>query len=148
MLEIKYKNILDNELKNTINAVFTEYALSCGISSKFQDFCFLDFDNSKLAGILSGYTCYKEVHVKNLAVIKDYRHKGIGLKLMQTLNDYFKDKPFENINLTTYAFQALDFYKKCGYKIEFIRRCQSDSRLDRYYLIKYLKEDEGLKVSF
>lgn len=89
MLDIKYTNILDDELKNTINAVFTEYALSCGISSKYQDFCFLAFDNSKLAGILSGYTCYKEVHVKNLAVIKDYRHKGIGLKLMQTLEDHF-----------------------------------------------------------
>ena len=40
MLEIKYKNILDDELKNIINAVFTEYALSCGYLQNIKIFVF------------------------------------------------------------------------------------------------------------
>ena len=40
---------------------------------------------------------------------------------MEAVENHFKDKNFENINLTTYEFQAPEFYKKCGYKVEFIR---------------------------
>ena len=58
--------------------------------------------------------------------------------LVKTVENYFKDKEFENINLTTYGFQALDFYKKCGYEVEFVRKNKKDSKLDKYFLVKYL----------
>ena len=59
---------------------------------------------------------------------------------MQTIEDYFKDKGFENINLTTYGFQAPEFYKKCGFNVEFIRKNKENPKLDKYYLVKYFWE--------
>ena len=58
-------------------------------------------------------------------------------KLIQTVEDYFKNKGFENINLTTYGFQAPEFYEKCGFKIEFIRENKENPKLNKYYLVKY-----------
>ena len=58
-------------------------------------------------------------------------------KLIQTVEDYFKNKGFENINLTTYGFQAPEFYKKCGFKVEFIRENKEKPKLNKYYLVKY-----------
>ena len=46
-------------------------------------------------------------------------------------------KGFENINLTTYGFQAPEFYKKCGFEVEFIRKNKENPKLDKYYLVKY-----------
>ena len=50
-----------------------------------------------------------------MIIIDEYRNKHIGSKLVQTVEEYFKEKGFENINLTTYGFQAPEFYKKCGF---------------------------------
>ena len=58
--------------------------------------------------------------------------------LVKAVEDYHKDKNFENINLTTYGFQAPEFYKKCGYEIEFIRKNKDNSKLDKYFFVKYL----------
>ena len=49
----------------------------------------------------------------------------------------FKNKEFENINLTTYEFQATEFYKKCGFEIEFVRKNKENPKLNKYYLVKY-----------
>ena len=48
---------------------------------------------------------------------------------------------FENINLTTYGFQAPEFYQKCGYRVEFIRRNKENPKLDKYYFVRYLKNN-------
>ena len=37
--------------------------------------------------------------------------------MLKAIEDHFKDKGFDNINLTTYAFQAPEFYKKLGYAL-------------------------------
>ena len=69
--------------------------------------------------------------------IEEYRNQNIGSKLIKTVENYFKNKGFENINLTTYGFQAPEFYKKCGFKIEFIRENKENSKLNKYFLVKY-----------
>lgn len=56
---------------------------------------------------------------------------------METVENYYKNKGYENINLTTYGFQALEFYKKCGFKVEFIRKSKENPKLNKYYLVKY-----------
>ena len=56
---------------------------------------------------------------------------------METVEEYFRNKGFENINLTTYAFQAPEFYKKCGFKVEFVRENKDNPKLNKYFLVKY-----------
>ena len=77
------------------------------------------------------------MHISDLIVLEQYRNKHIGSKLMETVESYYKNKEFENINLTTYEFQATEFYKKCGFEIEFIRKNKENPKLNKYYLVKY-----------
>ena len=72
-----------------------------------------------------------------MIVVEEYRKQHIGRKLIETVENYFKNKGFENINLTTYGFQAPEFYKKCGFELEFIRESKEDSKLNKYFFIKH-----------
>jgi len=57
------------------------------------------------------------------------------------VEEYFKDDGFNNINLCTNEFQAPKFYKKCGYKLEFIRKNERNSKLNKYFYVKFLNKN-------
>lgn len=114
-----------------------EYAAKNDTICNYKPFAFIARDDDKFVGIITGNSYYKEVHISDLIIIEEYRKKSIGSKLVKAVEEYFKDKNFENINLTTYGFQAPKFYKKCGFEIEFIRKNKENSKLDKYYLVKY-----------
>ena len=51
---------------------------------------------------------------------------------MKKVEELFKNKDFDNYNLTTYEFQAPKFYEKMGYKLEYIRKNNKNSKLNKY----------------
>lgn len=138
MIEIEFKNKIDNEVYDIIGDEFNKYANENKISCDYKSFAFIAKENNKIVGVLTGHSYYKEIHVEDLVVLKEYRKNHIGFNLMKSMEDYFKNKDFENINLTTYEFQAPEFYEKCGYTVEFIRMNKLDSKLNKYFLIKYM----------
>ena len=77
----------------------------------YTPFNFVAKDDNKVVGIITGKSYYKEVHISDLIVLEEYRGNDLGTKLVKTVEDYYKGKGFENINLTTYEFQAPEFYK-------------------------------------
>lgn len=137
MLNIEYKDSLNDNLCNMIDSEFNKYAEKNSVICNYKSFNFIAKDNEKIIGIITGHSYYKEVYISNLIIFDEYRNKRIGTKLIKTVEDYFKDKGFENINLTTYDFQAPEFYKKCGFKVEFIRENKENSKLNKYFLVKY-----------
>lgn len=137
MIEIEYKENLDEEIYTMIDAEFNEFAKKNGVICNYKSFAFVAKEGNKIIGIITGNSYYKEVHISDLIVLEHYRNKHIGSKLMETVEIYYKNKGFENINLTTYGFQAPEFYKKCGFEIEFIRKNQENPKLNKYYLVKY-----------
>lgn len=88
-------------------------------------------------GILTAYTAYSEIYIDDLWVHRQYRKKGYGTQLLTYLEQHFTDKGFHNINLVTSAFQAPDFYSKCGYELEFIRKNITNPQLSKYFFVKY-----------
>nr|WP_277604336.1 GNAT family N-acetyltransferase [Aeromonas sp. MR19] len=109
------------------------------IEINFKSFSFtLSDEKGEVFGVLSAYTAYSEIYVEDLWVDESLRQKGYGRKLLQTLEDYFDGKGYNNINLVTNEFQAPLFYKKCGYDIEFVRVNKSNSKLTKTFFIKYL----------
>lgn len=46
----------------------------------------------------------------------------IGTLLINTLEKYYENCGFDNINLCISEFQAPIFYEKLGFKLEFIRK--------------------------
>ena len=117
---------------------FTKYALKNGIDTAYVEYCFVAKDEGKIAGVIQGHAYYKEVHIGDLIVMEEYRKSGVGSLLVKAVEEAFKDDNREQINLTTYGFQALEFYKKLGYEVEYVRK-NKDENLTKYFLIKYIK---------
>ncbi len=112
MINIEYKEKLDEELYKILDNEFNIYATKNNIICDYIPFSFIAKENDNIIGIITGHSYYKEVYISDLIIFEKYRNRHIGSKLMERVEDYFKDKNFENINLTTYAFQAPEFYKK------------------------------------
>ena len=66
----------------------------------------------------------------------NYEHAPLpGEAVLADYEDAFKGKGYEKIALTTFGFQAPEFYKKLGYEVEFIRE-DKDPKLNKYFYIK------------
>lgn len=137
MLNIEYIENADKGLYNLMDNEFNKFAIKNGVTCNYKSFNFVAKEEDKIVGIIMGHSYYKEVYIDDLIVLEEYRNKHIGTKLIETVENYFKNKEFENINLTTYKFQAPEFYKKCGFKIDFIRENKENPKLNKYYLVKY-----------
>ena len=136
MIEIEYKENLDGQFYKMIDEEFEKYAMKNDITCNYKPFNFIAKEEDKIIGIITGHSHYKEVHIGGLIVLEEYRNKHIGTKLVEEVEKYFANKGFENINLTTYEFQAPEFYKKCGFEVEFIRENKQNKKLNKYFLVK------------
>lgn len=138
MLNIEYIENPDENLYNNIDNEFNKFAQKNGVICNYESFAFCAKENNQLVGIIAGHSYYKEVHINDLIVFEQYRNKHIGSKLLETVENFYKNKGFENINLSTYNFQAPEFYKKCGFKPEFIRENKNNPKLTKYFFVKYI----------
>lgn len=139
MIDIEYIENADKRLYKLMDNEFNKFAIKNGVTCNYKSFNFVAKEDDKIVGIIMGHSYYKEVYIDDLIVLEEYRNKHIGTKLIETVENYFKNKGFENINLTTYKFQAPEFYKKCGFKVDFIRENKENPKLNKYYLVKYFK---------
>ena len=88
-----------------------------GINVNYSEFAMVISNEKNIVfGVLNAYTVYAEIYVDDLWVDTAYRGQGYGKKLIQALENHFKGQGFNNINLVTSAFQAPEFYKKCGFE--------------------------------
>ena len=139
MINIEYKEELDEKYYKIIDTEFNKFATKNDVECNYKAFSFIAKEDDKFIGIITGNSYYKEVHISDLIILEEYRNKQIGSKLIQTVEEYYNNKRFENINLTTYGFQAPEFYKKCGFKVEFIRENKENPKLNEYFLVKYFE---------
>ncbi len=91
--------------------------------------CYLAKENDKIIGLIMGYIrtydeydyldykCPKSGEISELIVSKKTRSKGIGQKLMNKMEYYFKSVGCEYIYIDVFAYNktAIEFYKKQGY---------------------------------
>ena len=133
---MEIKRVSDNDrIDEFINSEFSNYASDCGVDLNYEDFCFIAEDDGEIAGVIIGRAYYNEVHIGDLIVGKDYRRAGIGSRLVAAVEDAYKGKGYEKIALTTFGFQAPEFYKKLGYDLEFVRE-DRDPKLSKYFYLK------------
>ena len=125
----------DDRICEFTDIEFSNYATDCNVELNFEEFCFVAEDNGNIAGVIIGRAYYNEIHIGDLVVGKEYRRDGIGSKLVNAVEDAYKGKGYEKIALTTFGFQAPEFYKKLGYELEFIRQ-DNDSKLSKYFYLK------------
>lgn len=97
--------------------------------------------STNVVGALTAYTAYSEIYVDDIWVDPTHRKAGLGRKLLEALESHFKGKGYNNINLVTSQFQAPDFYKKCGFEIEFVRQNKFNPQLTKFFFIKYFDDE-------
>ena len=115
-----------------------DYAVKHGVNVDFKPFSFVLYNEKEdVIGMMEAFSSYSCIHIQDLWIDASYRGKGLGRQLLKTLEQHFEGKGFNNINLVSCAFQAPEFYEKCGYQIEFIRKNKLNPKLDITFLIKY-----------
>lgn len=128
---------LSEQLEELMEEEFTKEEKKYNVCCNYTPYSFVASENGDVLGIITGYTSYEEVYIDDLIVIDKYRGNDIGTKLVKKVENYFKGKGFNNINLCTNGFQAPKFYEKCGYQLEFVRRNKNNPKLDKYFYVKF-----------
>lgn len=141
-VKITFVEQLSDEVETKMRTDLIAYESSHGIDVNYKTFSLvLNDDKNNILGILNAFTAFAEVYVDDLWVDKAYRGQGYGRTLLQALENHFKGKGFNNMNLVTSAFQAPEFYQKCGFEVEFVRKNHQNPKLTKTFLIKYFNEE-------
>ena len=136
-MDIKRFDEVDNRLGEFINKEFSAYGEQNGVVLNYDEFCFAAEEDGNILGVITGRAYYNEVHIGDLIVASSVRKGGIGSKLVRAVEDNYRGKGYDKITLTTFGFQAPEFYKKLGYEVEFVRE-DKDPKLSKYFLAKEL----------
>lgn len=128
-------------LGDWIDREFDAYAERHGVVCNYTPFAFAAKKNGEVIGVVKGHSFYREVHISELIVAEAFRGQGVGTRLLETVEAYFQDKGFDNLNLTTYRFQAPDFYGKYGFVLEYVRENPGYPPLSKYFFIKELNKE-------
>ena len=91
--------------------------------------CYIAIENGKAIGLIMGtipqydeydyldYKCPKRGIITELIVTSKIRSKGVGKKLMDKMEDYFKNNNCEYVLVDVFAYNenAIKFYERKGY---------------------------------
>lgn len=127
----------NEELNKLIENELEKYEVKNGVADNFGPFSFFAKENNEVIGAITGFTCYSEVHIDELVVMENHRGKNIGTNLIKTVEEYYKDYGFNNMNLCTSEFQAPQFYEKLGFTLEFVRKNKNNPKLNKYFYVKF-----------
>lgn len=83
-------------------------------------FFYKDAGGEILAGC-NGMLFYGSMYVDQLWVDKSLRNQGIGTQIMQKAEEFARKSDCSMITLNTMDWEALDFYKKLGFQLDFER---------------------------
>lgn len=121
MIEI-IQQPLTQDLKNQADLGFSRHAISMvGNDEKFEPVAFVAIDNDHFAGMVVGQLFWGALHVKYVFVDEPYRGMRLGTRLMDQLIAYGRANKCSFAFVETMSFQALGFYQKLGFLLEFTR---------------------------
>lgn len=136
-MDIRRINEVDDVIGKFINEEFSRYGIQNKVDLNYEEFCFVAEDDREIIGVITGIAYYNEIHIGDLIVISRCREAGIGSSLVRAVEEAYKDRCYDQITLTTFGFQAPEFYKKLGYELEFVRE-DKNPKLSKYFFMKKL----------
>jgi len=97
----------------------------------------IENEEGKIVAGATGYSIFGDLFTDMLWVEKEIRDQGWGTKIMQEAEAIGKERGCTFATVNTMSWQALPFYEKLGYEIEFVREGYAkDSK--RYFFRKQL----------
>ena len=110
--EIEYRDNLTTNLDNILEVQFSNFAKENNIDVNYEKFVFVAKGNNKIIGVAQGFSSYNEAIITDFIILNKYRLNNYGKTLLYYIEEFYRKKRFDNINLTTYRFQAPGFYEK------------------------------------
>ena len=121
MLTIKQHELTES-LKKQVFEGFSRHAIAeTGHDEKFDSIAFVATDGDVLAGAAVVERFWGALHIKYVFVNEAYRDRGLGSRLMKRAFAYGRENKCSFAFVETMSFQALEFYKKIGFELEFTR---------------------------
>lgn len=121
-ISILKKEGLSPEEKALIDEGFAAHAMSStGYDGDIREFALVAKRKGAFIGALTARLFWGSLHIKHLFVLSDSRNKGVGQQLMEAALKIGKENHCRFAAVETMSFQALDFYRKLGFKIDFSR---------------------------
>lgn len=141
--QIKFVDELDEVTEKKMTRDLIAYEASHGIDVNYRRFSvMLTNEKEEIFGVINAFTAFAEIYIDDIWVDSAHRGKGFGKLLLSALENHFKGQGFNNINLVTSAFQAPEFYKKCGFIAEHVRINEKNPKLTKTIFVKFFNEDE------
>ncbi len=92
----------------------------------------------RIIGGLLAFSTLKAVNFECLWVEENYRNRGCGKVLLETLEKNALKNSSQSILVMVYSFQSLEFFQRNGFRI-FGTSDNYPNSITEYYLIKWLK---------
>ena len=141
-MKIEKVNSDDSRVGEFVNLTFTDYAVKKDVILNFEEYCFIaEDDTGQIIGAITGRAYYNEVHIGDLIVGEGFRGCNIGSELVKAVENAYSNRGYEKITLTTFGFQAPEFYKKLGYSLEYVRE-DKNPKLQKYFYCKTINRGD------
>jgi ribosomal protein S18 acetylase RimI-like enzyme len=135
---ISYQEDATKEEENILQEGLYQNAISAKGMSRSRSFFFFIRDPEKIiiAGV-KGVSLYGGLYVDMLWVMPKMQRKGLGSKLIRECEKLGRERHCSFTNLITMDWEALPFYQKLGFEIEFTREGY-EKKSKMYHLRKNL----------
>lgn len=96
-------------------------------------------ENNRVIGFAGIMTCLDEATLNNIVVRKDFRQKGVGTELLETIIELCGNLNMKTLTLEVNAsnIQAINLYKKFGFENLGIRKKYYNNTSDAIIMTKY-----------
>ncbi|WP_115708823.1 GNAT family N-acetyltransferase [Legionella sainthelensi] len=139
---ITFVDQLSESLEKHMADDLIAYERKHGIDVNYKRFSVvLANEVNEVCGVINAFTVFAEIYIDDIWVDTNHRGKGYGRQLIEALEAHFKGQGFNNINLCTSAFQAPEFYRKCGFQEEFTRINKKNPELSKTFFVKFFEEE-------
>jgi GNAT superfamily N-acetyltransferase len=126
------------ELTNKVDVGLAEHGREAlGVDEPILRTAFVARDNETFAGCVTANILWKTLHLRFMFVEACYRGKGVGTALVLRALEYGRAHGCPVAFVDTLSFQAIGFYKKLGFELEFTRTGFAHG-VSLYYLKKAL----------
>lgn len=136
-LEIQEEELTWNLEKNAYDGFLQHSVETLGYNGDVSTFAFTYREEEKLLGLVSGKSFFGGFYIKNLIIDRSMRRKGLGTALMNKAIERGKMLGCKFAYLETLSFQALGFYEKLGFSLEYTRKGYNQD-VSMHYLAKKL----------
>ncbi|WP_208560645.1 GNAT family N-acetyltransferase [Marinilactibacillus kalidii] len=139
---VSLKKVELAEIKETIDSIFSEqnqYYFEKSPEFTSEEIAIGAYDErDEITGGIVAKIEYQNMHVSLLAVKSTYRGQSIGSQLLEEVERIAREMAIIQLTLTTRSYQAVDFYKKAGFKVYATLEDMPMKGVTKYYFNKRL----------